>query len=103
MRCGSHSQIITMNDGKGDAMQSASVRSAPGPYALATGEAAAYRLRLLHELYGPGTRLLLLGAGLRRGMRVADLGCGVGMVTGLLADLVGPEGQVVGIDSTAAQ
>src|SRR5262245_42781870 len=36
-------------------------------------------------------------------MRVADLGCGVGMVTALLADLVGPEGVVTGIDSSGAQ
>jgi SAM-dependent methyltransferase len=36
-------------------------------------------------------------------MRVADLGCGVGMVTTLLAGLVGPEGHVVGIDASAAQ
>ena len=36
-------------------------------YALATGEAAAYRLRILHDLYGPGTRRVLLGAGLRPG------------------------------------
>jgi SAM-dependent methyltransferase len=70
---------------------------------LATGEAADYRLRLLHGLYGPGTRRVLLDAGLRRGMRVADLGCGVGMVTALLAELVGPEGHVVGIDASAAQ
>jgi ubiquinone/menaquinone biosynthesis C-methylase UbiE len=75
----------------------------PGPYVLATGEAAAYRLHILHDLYGKGTRRVLLDAGLRRGMRVADLGCGVGMVTALLADLVGPEGQVVGIDLSAAQ
>ena len=75
----------------------------PGPYVLATGEAAAHRLRLLHCLYGEGTRRLLLDAGLRRGMRVADLGCGVGMVTAALAELVGPEGHVVGIDASAAQ
>jgi len=74
-----------------------------GRYVLATGEAADYRLRLLHGLYGRGTRRLLIGAGLRRGMRVADLGCGVGMVTALLAELVGPEGHVVGIDASAAQ
>ena len=79
------------------------VPSTPAPYVLATGEAAAYRLRILHGLYGPGTRRVLLEAGLRRGMRVADLGCGVGMVTALLAELVGPEGHVVGIDSSAAQ
>jgi SAM-dependent methyltransferase len=75
----------------------------PGRYALATGEAAAYRLGLLHGLYGEGTRRVLLDAGLRHGMHVADLGCGVGMVTALLADLVGPEGHVVGIDTSAAQ
>jgi SAM-dependent methyltransferase len=77
--------------------------SAPGPYVLATGEAAAYRLRILHALYGPGSRRVLLEAGLRRGMRVADLGCGVGLVTALLAELVGPEGHVVGVDASAAQ
>jgi SAM-dependent methyltransferase len=36
-------------------------------------------------------------------MRVADLGCGVGMVTTLLAELVGPTGQVVGVDFSGAQ
>src|SRR5262245_47684991 len=77
--------------------------SATGPYVLATGEPAAYRLRILHNLYGPGTRRLLREAGLRSGMRVVDLGCGVGMVTALLAELVGSEGHVVGIDSSGAQ
>jgi SAM-dependent methyltransferase len=77
--------------------------SVPGPYALATGEAAAYRLRILHGLYGPGSRRVLLEAGVRRGMRVADVGCGVGLVTALLAELVGPEGHVVGLDASAAQ
>jgi SAM-dependent methyltransferase len=70
---------------------------------LATGEAAAHRLRLLHGLYGPGTRRVLLAAGIRRGMRVADLGCGVGTVTAWLAELVGSGGHVVGVDASAAQ
>jgi SAM-dependent methyltransferase len=86
-----------------DARHPLAVGSAPGPYALATGPAADYRLRILHDLYGPGTRRLLLEAGLRRGMRVADVGCGVGLVTALLAELIGPEGHVVGIDASAAQ
>jgi SAM-dependent methyltransferase len=77
--------------------------AASRPYVLATGEAAAYRLRILHELYGLGTCRVLLQSGLDRGMRVADLGCGIGMVTELLAELVGAEGRVVGIDSSAAQ
>ncbi len=74
-----------------------------GRYVLATGEAAAYRLRILHGVYGSGTLRVLLRAGLRSGMRVADLGCGVGLVTALLADLVGPNGRVVGIDASGAQ
>jgi SAM-dependent methyltransferase len=77
--------------------------SAPAPYALATGEPAEYRLRILHGLYGRGTRRVLLKAGLRRGMSVVDFGCGVGLVTALLADFAGPEGQVVGLDASAAQ
>src|SRR5262245_46491048 len=79
------------------------VRGTAGKYALATGEAADYRLRILHDLYGPGTRRALLESGLRSGMHVADLGCGVGMVTALLAELVGPWGHVVGVDSSGAQ
>jgi SAM-dependent methyltransferase len=74
-----------------------------GAYALATGEAAAYRLRILENVYGCGTRRVLLDAGLRRGMRVADFGCGVGRVTAQLAEFVGPEGHVVGIDASGAQ
>ena len=79
------------------------VRGDTGEYALATGEAAAYRLEILHDLYGPGTRRVLLESGLRSGMRVADLGCGVGLVTALLAELVGPGGDVVGVDASGAQ
>jgi 2-polyprenyl-3-methyl-5-hydroxy-6-metoxy-1,4-benzoquinol methylase len=74
-----------------------------GRYVLATGEAAAYRLSILHGLYGPGTRRVLLESGLRRGMRIADIGCGVGLVSALLADLVGPRGLVVGADASGAQ
>ena len=74
-----------------------------GEYALATGEAADYRLTILHNLYGPGTRRVLLDAGLQPGMCVADLGCGVGMVTELLSELVGKNGHVAGIDFSAAQ
>jgi SAM-dependent methyltransferase len=74
-----------------------------GEYVLATGRAAAHRLQILHSLYGQGARRVLLQAGLKPGMRVADLGCGVGMVTTLLAELVGPTGQVVGVDFSGAQ
>src|SRR5262245_42665283 len=74
-----------------------------GEYVLATGDAAAHRLVLLNNLYGPGARRVLTEAGIRPGMRVADLGCGTGMVTQLLAELVGPSGEVVGVDFSGAQ
>lgn len=85
------------------AIRSASKRRAETQYALATGEAGTHRLQVLHDVYGPGTRRLLRDAGLRRGMRVADIGCGPGMVTVLLAEIVGPEGDVVGVDFSGAQ
>src|SRR6185295_13995039 len=37
------------------------------------------------------------------GMRVADLGCGTGMVTKLFGELVGPAGHAVGVDVSGAQ
>jgi ubiquinone/menaquinone biosynthesis C-methylase UbiE len=46
---------------------------------------------------------VLLRAGLQPGMTVADFGCGVGATTCMLAEMVGPAGQVTGIDLNAAQ
>jgi SAM-dependent methyltransferase len=78
-------------------------RQVTGEYSLATGQAAAHRLAILHQVYGPGTRRLLERAGIASGMHVADLGCGVGTVTAELAHLVGPGGRVVGIDVSRDQ
>jgi SAM-dependent methyltransferase len=87
----------------GDVMKQNGSHNVKGDYVLATGGAAANRLRILHSIYGPGARRVLEQAGIQPGMKVADLGCGVGMVTQLLAELVGPTGQVVGVDFSAAQ
>lgn len=84
-------------------MQQQSEHNVKGEYVLATGGAAANRLRILHNVYGPGARELLTRAGIKPGMRVVDLGCGTGMVTQLLAELVGPTGEVVGVDYSGAQ
>jgi ubiquinone/menaquinone biosynthesis C-methylase UbiE len=73
------------------------------PYVLATGSAAARRLHALHEIYSPVGRSVLREAGLRKGMRVADFGCGVGSVTRMLAEIVGQSGLVTGIDVSAQQ
>lgn len=74
-----------------------------GEYSLATGEAAVRRLNALHRACSPAGRRILLRAGLRPGMNVADLGCGVGATTRMLAEMVGPSGHVTGIDLSAAQ
>ena len=39
-------------------------------------------------------------AGIKPGMRVADLGCGPGTITAILHDLVQPSGSVVGVDGS---
>ena len=72
-------------------------------YTLATGAAAANRLEVLHEIWGPGTRETSIKAGLSRGMNVADFGCGVGTVSCMFAEIVGPEGRVVALDLSEAQ
>jgi SAM-dependent methyltransferase len=88
---------------KREVMNKSTLKNGKGEYVLATGAKAANRLRILHNVYGPGARRVLVQAGIKRGMRVADLGCGVGMVTQLLAELVGPTGEVVGVDFSGAQ
>jgi ubiquinone/menaquinone biosynthesis C-methylase UbiE len=70
----------------------------PESYVLRGGQAGAARLRLINRVKWPTTEHLLSTAGLRAGMRVLDLGCGGGAVALKLAALVGPEGEVVGID-----
>jgi SAM-dependent methyltransferase len=67
-------------------------------YALGRSQAETRRLIVQHQLYGPFTRQFLVTAGVTAGMKVLDVGSGAGDVALLLAELVGPQGQVVGID-----
>src|SRR5947199_8415705 len=75
----------------------------PDSYVLATGTAAVRRLHVLHDIYSPRARRVLLQAGLRPGMKIADFGCGVGVTTRMLAQMTGPSGSVTGIDINGAQ
>lgn len=61
-----------------------------------TGETR--RLGIQAELYAPHTEHLLGLAGIRPGMRVLDVGSGMGDVTMQAARLVGPTGHVIGVD-----
>jgi ubiquinone/menaquinone biosynthesis C-methylase UbiE len=67
-------------------------------YPFADRAAEDERLVAQAGLFGPLTRRVLQEAGLAPGMRVLDLGSGSGSVTRLAAELVGPDGQVVGIE-----
>jgi SAM-dependent methyltransferase len=67
-------------------------------YVLRGGTAGAERLRVLGRVLWPTTEALLRRVGVAAGMRCLDVGCGIGAVALELARLVGPAGQVLGID-----
>jgi SAM-dependent methyltransferase len=71
------------------------------PYVLGSDDAEIARLAQQAEAIAQPTLVLLRAAGIGPGMRVLDLGTGLGHVSLLLADLVGPTGEVVAIDRDA--
>jgi ubiquinone/menaquinone biosynthesis C-methylase UbiE len=70
-------------------------------YALGRSDAEYDRLMLQAKAIAPLTRRFLYEAGLTPGMRVIDVGCGVGDLSMLAAEIVGPTGSVVGVDLDA--
>jgi SAM-dependent methyltransferase len=60
------------------------------------------RLEKQAQLWNPSTRRLFEEAGIGAGMKVLDIGSGAGDVALLAADLIGPSGTVVGVDSDPA-
>src|SRR5215467_1463832 len=69
-------------------------------YALGAEDHEIARLELQAAWLDAATRTLLRAAGIGPGMRVLDLGTGLGHVAMAVADLVGESGQVVGIDTS---
>ena len=67
-------------------------------YTLLVGRHDEERLAISDEIYGPSTRAFLMSSGLRPGMRILDVGCGPGNISCWLAEQVGLEGSVVGVD-----
>lgn len=78
--------------------------SAPIPPNYVLGESVHEyeRLTLQGRLLRPYTEKFFLSAGLGPGMRVLDIGSGMGDVALLAADIVGPGGRVLGVDRDAA-
>ena len=70
-------------------------------YVMGRSDHETARLQRQAQLYGPLTRRLFIEAGVGSGMRVLDVGSGAGDVALLVAELVGPTGQVVGVDTNA--
>jgi ubiquinone/menaquinone biosynthesis C-methylase UbiE len=67
-------------------------------YVLGNQDNEIARLEVQSTLFEPLTKHTLLNAGLKKGMRCIDIGCGSGSVTRLMAKMVGETGHVVGVD-----
>jgi SAM-dependent methyltransferase len=74
----------------------------PPAYVLGLDDAEIARLDTQSAAIAPATAQLLRLAGIGPGMRVLELGTGLGDVAFAIADLVGPEGSVVGLDQAQA-
>jgi ubiquinone/menaquinone biosynthesis C-methylase UbiE len=70
----------------------------PETYVLGSTDAEHLRLVRQARLLEPLTERLFRDAGIGEGMRVLDLGCGMGDVSMLAARLAGPSGRVIGVD-----
>lgn len=67
-------------------------------YTMGRSDEETERLIEQSRLYEPITRRFLESAGISSGMRVLDIGSGAGDVALIAAELVGAEGEVVGVD-----
>ena len=71
-------------------------------YVLGHSEQELARLERQAEIFSLETRDWLRRAGLKTGMRVLDVGCGVGDVSIIAAEMVGSTGAVIGVDNAAS-
>jgi ubiquinone/menaquinone biosynthesis C-methylase UbiE len=71
-------------------------------YVMGHNDRERRRLALQATILAPLTEQFLVRAGIGSGMTVLDLGCGVGDVTLIAAQLVGPGGRVIAVDMDEA-
>src|SRR3954471_8494829 len=72
----------------------------PPEYVLGSSSEEVARLDVQAAAIAPATALLLQAGGIAPGMRVLDLGTGPGHVASMAAELVGPDGFVLGVDQS---
>ncbi len=72
-------------------------------YHQGVGHNGLSRRVVLNQLINPTTQQFLLASGLKPGMRVLDVGCGIGVMSSWIAKIVGPEGYVLAIDNSPEQ
>lgn len=75
-----------------------SKQSRDAEYTMGRSESETDRLIKQSELYDDVTRRFLLRSGISEGMKVLDVGSGAGDVALTLAEFVGSEGKVIGVD-----
>jgi ubiquinone/menaquinone biosynthesis C-methylase UbiE len=81
----------------------ADTRGRGSTYAHGNGEEETRRQILMAHQFDLPLRRLFEDAGIGRGMRVLDVGSGAGDVALLVAEMVGPGGEVVGVEIDAAR
>ena len=72
-------------------------------YSLPVGEKDKDRLIILNEIYSPSTEQFFTSCPILKGDKVLELGCGIGLITQMLASYVGETGYVLGIDNSEEQ
>jgi ubiquinone/menaquinone biosynthesis C-methylase UbiE len=82
-------------------MLNTEINSSENSYMLGHSDKELARLSEQARIVGPITKRVFLEAGLVPGMRVLDIGSGAGDVSFLVADLVGDNGTVVGVDRSS--
>ncbi|MCY4402869.1 MAG: class I SAM-dependent methyltransferase [Candidatus Poribacteria bacterium] len=76
-------------------------QSRDAEYTMGRSESETDRLIEQSVLYDDVTRRFLLRSGIAKGMKVLDVGSGAGDVALTLAEFVGPDGSVIGVDVNA--